>query len=138
MPIQGDPGLLVFTFLEGSICNLLQADQLVPSIKGICKTVRRTSEGLHSQGSLGERLQEGRAEPMLWSEPSGQLADGKGFLIHPFGLEKQMPREMVKFPPWERFPFEPTSLLGVFCGKQSNKARTWIAVEWVLSIPWAY
>lgn len=52
--LEGSPNLLVFTFLEGFICNLLQADQLVPSIEGICKIERRTLKGLQSQGSLGQ------------------------------------------------------------------------------------
>lgn len=46
---------------------------------------------------------------------SSQAADGKGFLIRPFSLEKQMPREMVKFLPWERFKFDLKSLLRIFC-----------------------
>lgn len=45
-----------------------------------------------------------------------QAADGKAFLINPFGLEKRMPREMVKFLPWERFRFDPTKLLGISWG----------------------
>lgn len=71
--LQGNPNLLVFTFLEGFICNLLQVDQLVSSIKGICKMVRKTLDGLHSQGSLGQleatsNFQEGRRELMHRSE----------------------------------------------------------------------
>lgn len=120
--LQRNPNLLVFTFLQGFICNLLQVDQLVPSIKGICKMVRKTLEGLHSQGSLGQleatsSFRRPEQSSCTAVRESREAADGKGFLICPFSLEKQMPREMVKFLPWERFQFDPTSILGIFCGE---------------------
>jgi len=84
--------------------------------------VRKALEGLHSQGSLGQleatsSFRQVEQSSCNWSEESRQAADGKGFPICPFSLKKQMPREMVKFLPWERFQFNPTSLLGIFHGE---------------------
>lgn len=105
MPLlRGNANLLVFTFLEGFVCNLLQVDQLVPSIKGICKMVRKTLEELHSQSSPGQLeatsgLRRAEQSSCTGVRESRQAADGKGFLTCTFSLEKQMPREMVKFLP---------------------------------------
>lgn len=82
--------------------------------------VRKTLEGLQSQRNLGQLEATSsfrREEQCTGARESRQAAHGKGFLICPFSLEKQMPREMVKFLPWERFQFDATSLLGIFCGE---------------------
>lgn len=116
--LQGNPNLLVFTFPDGFVCNLLQVDQLVPSIKGICKTVRETSEP-RQPGTAGATSSFRRAEQSscIGVRGSRQATGGKAFLMHPFSLDKQMPKDTVEFLLWERSQFDLTNLLGIFCGK---------------------
>lgn len=119
--LEGNPNLLLYTFPDGFVCNLLQVDQLVPSIKSICKMVREMSEGFPSQGSLRQLEQQavsgGQSRLMHWSEGK-QTADGKALLMHPFiSPQKQMPKDTVEFLLWERSQFDLANLLGIFCGK---------------------